>query len=147
MVTSPLECTPMVLPKGVAVLALALSAALTSLAGAQTASLKGKVVDSELGDPVPGAVVRVKPGGSILREVTVDKVFVPFRQEVHWSAGRRPGTTRVIVQARTEDGTVGVGETICLLEFIEPVLSRTVIPLALGMVLLGICGCKAYKER
>lgn len=61
-----------------------------------------------------------------------DRVFVPFVQEVHWSAGTRPGITRLIVQVETADGTVGVGETICLLEFIEPVLVKTVLPLAAG---------------
>lgn len=64
--------------------------------------------------------------------VSYDKVFVPFHRENFWSAGKRPGTTRLIVQVRTADGTVGYGETICLLEFIEPVLARTIIPLSIG---------------
>lgn len=63
---------------------------------------------------------------------TYSKVFVPFHHEVEWSAGKRPGTTRLIIQVQTADGTVGVGETICLLEYIEPVLARTIIPLAIG---------------
>ena len=66
MVTPPFECTPMVLPKGVALLVLALAAVPHHRRGAQTATLKGKVVDSELGDPIPGAVVQVKPGGTPL---------------------------------------------------------------------------------
>ncbi len=73
-----------------------------------------------------------------LVRITFDKVFVPFRQEVHWSAGTRPGTTRLIVRAETADGTIGVGETICLLEFIEPVLAMTIIPLAIGEDALNI---------
>ena len=59
-------------------------------------------------------------------------VFVPFHKAAEWAAGKRPGTTRLIVQVHTADGTVGVGETICLWEFVEPVLARTIIPLALG---------------
>jgi glucarate dehydratase len=70
--------------------------------------------------------------GSRIERVEVDRVFVPFKQEIQWSAGRRPGTTRLVVRVHTADGTVGVGETICLLEFIEPVLIRTLIPLAVG---------------
>lgn len=65
-------------------------------------------------------------------KVIYDKVFVPFHHEVEWSAGKRPGTTRLIVQVHTEDGTIGIGETICLLEFVEPVLARTIIPLSIG---------------
>ena len=36
------------------------------------------------------------------------------------------------MQVHTADGTVGIGETICLWEFVQPVLARTIIPLALG---------------
>lgn len=60
------------------------------------------------------------------------KVFVPFHQAAEWAAGKRPGTTRLIVQVHTADGAVGVGETICLWEFVEPVLARTIIPLVIG---------------
>lgn len=60
------------------------------------------------------------------------KVFVPFHQAAEWAAGKRPGTTRLIVQVHTADGTIGLGETICLWEFVEPVLARTIIPLVLG---------------
>ena len=73
-----------------------------------------------------------------LVQISFDKVFVPFKQEVHWSAGTRPGTTRLVVRAETADGTVGFGETICLLEFVEPVLAMTVIPLAIGEDALNI---------
>ena len=75
-------------------------------------------------------------GGSVcssrITKVEVQRVFVPFHHVVEWSAGKRPGTTRLIVQVHTEDGLVGLGETICLLEFVEPVLRQTIIPLALG---------------
>lgn len=59
-------------------------------------------------------------------------VFVPFHKAAEWAAGKRPGTTRLIVQVHTADGTIGVGETICLWEFVEPVLARTIVPLAIG---------------
>jgi L-rhamnonate dehydratase len=59
-------------------------------------------------------------------------VFVPFFKAAEWAAGKRPGTTRLIVQIHTADGTIGIGETICLWEFVAPVLARTIIPLALG---------------
>jgi L-rhamnonate dehydratase len=59
-------------------------------------------------------------------------VFVPFHKAAEWAAGKRPGTTRLIIQVHTADGTIGFGETICLWEFVEPVLARTIIPLALG---------------
>jgi len=59
-------------------------------------------------------------------------VFIPFHKAAEWAAGKRPGTTRLIVQVHTADGTIGVGETICLWEFVEPVLARTIIPLAIG---------------
>lgn len=67
-----------------------------------------------------------------ITRIHVDQVYVPFREVVHWSAGTRPGITRLIVQVETEDGTVGLGETICLLEFIHPVLTKTIIPLSIG---------------
>lgn len=90
MVTSPFECLPMVLPRGVAFLVLTLAAALTSVAGAQTASLKGKVVDSELGEPIPGAVVRVKPGGAPITTDSLGQFSV---------ADLKPGEIEVAVQA------------------------------------------------
>lgn len=60
------------------------------------------------------------------------KIFVPFLHEVEWSAGTRPGITRLVVSIETADGTIGWGETLCLLEFIEPVLAKTIIPLTVG---------------
>ena len=66
-----------------------------------------------------------------ITRIEYQKVFVPFHRAAEWGAGKRPGTTRLIVQVHTADGTVGVGETICLWEFVEPVLARTIIPLIL----------------
>lgn len=67
-----------------------------------------------------------------ITRITVAKVFVPFVHEVQWSGGSRPGTTRLVVTLETAGGLVGYGETICLLEFIEPVLVKTIVPLAVG---------------
>jgi len=64
--------------------------------------------------------------------IICDKIFVPFLHVAEWSAGTRPGITRLVTQVETADGTIGIGETICLLEFIEPVLRQTIIPLAVG---------------
>jgi glucarate dehydratase len=72
------------------------------------------------------------PAASRIAMIDVQRVFVPFKHVVEWSAGKRPGTTRLILRVETADGMVGLGETICLLEFVEPVLRNTMIPLALG---------------
>lgn len=69
---------------------------------------------------------------TLITRITHEKIFIPFVHEVEWSAGTRPGMTRLVVRVETADGTIGFGETICLLEFIEPVLVKTIIPLALG---------------
>lgn len=58
-------------------------------------------------------------------------VRMPFKQTIEWASGKRTGTTRVIVELKTAAGHVGYGESICLLDFIEPVLRRVVMPLAL----------------
>lgn len=58
-------------------------------------------------------------------------VRMPFRQTIEWASGKRTGTTRLIVELKTAGGQVGYGESICLLDFIEPVLQRVVLPIAL----------------
>jgi L-rhamnonate dehydratase len=80
------------------------------------------------------AVTGVSPGARAaqIRRVSYRRVFVPFEQEIHWSAGTRPGTTRIVVEIETDEGLRGLGETICLLEFVEPVLANTIIPLVTG---------------
>lgn len=59
------------------------------------------------------------------------KVAMPFVSALEWGSGKRPATTRLIVQLTLANGQVGYGETICLLEFIEPVLQNTILPIAL----------------
>jgi L-rhamnonate dehydratase len=59
------------------------------------------------------------------------KVAMPFVSALEWGSGKRPAASRLIVELRLANGQVGYGETICLLEFIEPVLERTILPIAL----------------
>jgi len=51
------------------------------------------------------------------------KVFVPFHRPHLWGGGRRPGPTRLILRVDTDAGLSGVGETICILPFVEPVVA------------------------
>lgn len=60
------------------------------------------------------------------------RVAMPFNQPLAWGSGSRPAATRLVVELTLANGTRGYGETICLLEFIEPVLVNTVLPIALG---------------
>ncbi len=69
---------------------------------------------------------------SSIAEVTCRQIFIPFKEMVRWSAGTRAGVTRLVVEVRTEDGLIGVGETICLWEFVTPVFTLTIIPLVIG---------------
>ncbi|MCY7306670.1 MAG: mandelate racemase/muconate lactonizing enzyme family protein [Rhodoferax sp.] len=59
------------------------------------------------------------------------KVAMPFVSALEWGSGKRPAATRLIVELTLANGQVGYGETICLLEFIEPVLVNTILPIAL----------------
>ncbi|MFL9883615.1 mandelate racemase/muconate lactonizing enzyme family protein [Paraburkholderia agricolaris] len=59
------------------------------------------------------------------------KVAMPFTTALEWGSGTRPAVTRLIVELKLANGVKGYGETICLLDFIEPVLLNTVIPIAL----------------
>ena len=56
---------------------------------------------------------------------------MPFHTPLEWGSGTRPAATRLIVEITLANGIVGYGETICLLEFIEPVLLKTLFPIAL----------------
>lgn len=59
-------------------------------------------------------------------------VKMPFADPIEWGSGSRDGTTRLVVELTTADGVRGYGETICLLDFIRPVLEKCVLPLAEG---------------
>ncbi|MSQ43129.1 MAG: hypothetical protein EXR45_02825 [Chloroflexi bacterium] len=67
-----------------------------------------------------------------ITSIAWQKVFVPYASPHVWGGGRRPGPTRLVVTLHTDTGRVGYGETQCLLEFIEPVLARTIVPIAIG---------------
>jgi glucarate dehydratase len=56
---------------------------------------------------------------------------MPLRSDMEWASGRRTGVTRLVVRIETADGTIGWGETICLLDAIPAVLERVVLPIAL----------------
>lgn len=56
---------------------------------------------------------------------------MPFTTPIEWNAGSRDGATRLVVELTTAGGVKGYGETICLLDFIKPVLEEVVLPLAM----------------
>ncbi len=59
-------------------------------------------------------------------------VHIPFTAPIVWGSGTRSGPTRLVVEITTDGGIRGYGETICLLDSIEPVLVNVVMPLAIG---------------
>jgi hypothetical protein len=70
--------------------AVLVTIALPGTALAQGASLKGRILDSELGEVIAGAIVRVRPGGEPITVDTSGKFEV---------TGLKPGTIEVAVQA------------------------------------------------
>ena len=58
-------------------------------------------------------------------------IHIPFTAPILWGSGARSGPTRLVVEITTASGIRGYGETICLLDSIEPVLVNVVMPLAL----------------
>ena len=59
-------------------------------------------------------------------------VHIPLSAPISWASGKRSGSTRLICEVTTENGVKGYGETICLLDFVEPVFRNLVKPLGLG---------------
>lgn len=59
-------------------------------------------------------------------------VRVPFKEDILWASGRRIGTTRIIVRITTDEGLVGWGETICLIDAVLAVFDQVVTPIAKG---------------
>lgn len=68
----------------------------------------------------------------IITEVKHWLIRMPFNEEILWASGRRIGTTRLIVRIVTEDGTIGWGESICLIDTVQAVFEKVVAPLAIG---------------
>src|SRR4026209_636211 len=56
----------------------------------------------------------------------------PFPAPSGWGPASRPGPPRLVVEITTSGGVRGYGETICLLDSIEPVLVNVAMPLALN---------------
>ena len=50
-------------------------------------------------------------------------VRVPLKNDIVWASGVRSGVTRLVVRVTTRGGTIGWGETICLLDAIPAVLA------------------------
>lgn len=89
MLTPPFVRSPMATTRGAASHLLILVSLCASLQ-AQTATLKGKVVDSELGEPIPGAIIRIRPGGTPVTADSLGQFSV---------ADLKPGEIEVAVQA------------------------------------------------
>jgi L-rhamnonate dehydratase len=59
-------------------------------------------------------------------------VHVPFTDVITWGSGTRSGTTRLLCRIDCEDGTIGWGETLCLLDAVPAVFENVVKPIGLG---------------
>lgn len=59
-------------------------------------------------------------------------IRMPLAQTILWGSGKRSGTTRLIVRIQTNDGIVGWGETISLIDTVPAVFAQIVAPLAAG---------------
>lgn len=51
-------------------------------------------------------------------------VRVPFTETIQWGSGARIGTTRLMARIECEDGTIGWGETLCLIDAVPAVFAR-----------------------
>ena len=72
------------------------------------------------------------PGGARVAEARHWLVKMPFAAPIEWASGKRDGATRLVVEIVCDNGVRGWGETICLLDFVRPVLEKAVLPLAVG---------------
>lgn len=59
-------------------------------------------------------------------------VCAPFKEVISWGSGKRSGSTRLVCRIETEDGFIGWGETLCLIDAVPAVFDRIVAPLAVG---------------
>jgi glucarate dehydratase len=64
-----------------------------------------------------------------IKDVRSTVVTVPFDKTRFWSLGCQKGTTRTIVEVETDDGIIGVGETIGVT---KDTIDRRIKPLLLG---------------
>ncbi len=72
------------------------------------------------------------PTASRIARVDHWLIRMPLRESILWGSGARSGTTRLVVRIETQDGIVGWGETLCLLDAIPAVFRAIVAPLAIG---------------
>lgn len=68
----------------------------------------------------------------IIQKVERWLVRMPFNEDILWASGRRTGATRLLVRIATDEGVVGWGETICLIEPVRAVFDAVVAKLAVG---------------
>ncbi|MEM1363027.1 MAG: mandelate racemase/muconate lactonizing enzyme family protein [Pseudomonadota bacterium] len=59
-------------------------------------------------------------------------VRVPFTETIAWGSGTRIGTTRLVCRIETQDGAVGWGETLSLIDTVPAVFDAVVKPVGLG---------------
>lgn len=59
-----------------------------------------------------------------IRTIEHTIVCAPFTETISWGSGARSGTTRLLCKVTTEDGTVGWGETLCLLDTVPAAFRR-----------------------
>ncbi len=72
------------------------------------------------------------PSSSRIARVDHWLIRMPLRESIQWGSGARSGTTRLVARIETDDGFVGWGETLCLLDAIPAVFRAIVAPLAIG---------------
>jgi L-rhamnonate dehydratase len=67
-----------------------------------------------------------------IRRIDHRLVRVPFSETIHWGSGARIGTTRLVCRLETDDGTIGWGETLCLIDAVPAVFENVVARVGLG---------------
>jgi len=72
------------------------------------------------------------PSRSRIASVDHWLIRMPFRESILWGSGARSGATRLVARITTEDGIVGWGETLCLIDAVPAVFRNAVAPLAIG---------------
>jgi L-rhamnonate dehydratase len=73
-----------------------------------------------------------KNAPSRIAKLTHWLICMPLAETIHWGSGKRSGTTRLVVRIETDDGIVGWGETISLIDNVPAVFEKIVAPLAIG---------------
>ncbi|XWN30979.1 MAG: mandelate racemase/muconate lactonizing enzyme family protein [Devosia sp.] len=66
-----------------------------------------------------------------IRTIEHTIVCAPFTETISWGSGARSGATRLVCKVTTRDGTVGWGETLCLLDTV-PAAFRRVAEIGIG---------------